>query len=715
MNVRMVIPGLLAAVVGLAPLLVYHEIWDFENLPKTAFIQLSAAVLLFIWLAACARKDTPELRSCALYVPLLLFLLWTFASVWWSTDRYGAFQTWAHWCFCSAVFLVALQVLEDRRHLRIILAAVLFSGGVIAALGIIQYLFEVTWIKQQIVPAATFNNKNMAAQFTVLVIPVALGFLLGCNSRWRVVSATGVLALLLTFLGYTFSRAAWIATFVEIAFLLGLASYQFIRLHQPLAHHRWKLAGVFVAIAIAAIMLNLTHRGWRWKADDALVHATGFMTASASDDKESNGRNKRRSIETVAVRLLLWRNTLEIIRDHPVTGVGLTNFQVHYPASTFEGTTDPGMRLNRTPAYAHNDFLQIFAEGGVVATVLVVWVVALLLLNLARLFATTIAPEDRLLGGTCMAAIAGLAVNALFSFPIYRAIPPLMLAVYAAGATRSAAGFVSLSRDANRPRIILPRWVPVAGAALCALVTVAWAVQQVRWFAADRAYKNQRFALTQARDWDEVIRWGKRVLATNSHRTDAKLFLGRAYLRTGDPDAALPWLEAARSVYPHWPTVLLSLGDCYRELGGYEKAEEALTHAIAILPNEGELYGSLGRVYRATGRHEEALRHFRQAVRFMPRNRFYRFQMGNAAYSVGLYQEAAQAYRRAARAQNPWAPMAHRNLGLILMQHLENPEKGVEYLKAALRLKPNLSDAAYLRSIIAQFERSTASNSEVDP
>jgi len=63
--------------------------------------------------------------------------------------------------------------------------------------------------------------------------------------------------------------------------------------------------------------------------------------------------------DALAVRGEIWRATLRMIGEHPVFGVGLGAFATVYPRYD----ASPGLRYT---AEAHNDYLQLLAEVGIV-------------------------------------------------------------------------------------------------------------------------------------------------------------------------------------------------------------------------------------------------------------------------------------------------------------------------------------------------------------
>jgi putative inorganic carbon (hco3(-)) transporter len=97
---------------------------------------------------------------------------------------------------------------------------------------------------------------------------------------------------------------------------------------------------------------------------------------------------------SMSSRLHYWEETWEIIRTHPVTGVGFGNFDLL------------GSR------YTHNSFLQLWAEAGIVNIVSFLWLITIILKNSWR------SPERRLKAGL-FAGVCVFLVHNLMDFSLF--------------------------------------------------------------------------------------------------------------------------------------------------------------------------------------------------------------------------------------------------------------------------------------------------------
>ena len=113
-------------------------------------------------------------------------------------------------------------------------------------------------------------------------------------------------------------------------------------------------------------------------------------------------------------RLDIWRATVEMIKDHPLAGVG---FGGYWTAITEYHDASGAY----TPQQAHNDYLEILASGGVIGCAIFIWL-AVVVLRRAR---KALLQGDSFRRAACLGALTGLfgvAVHSLFDFGLHLTI-----------------------------------------------------------------------------------------------------------------------------------------------------------------------------------------------------------------------------------------------------------------------------------------------------
>ena len=144
---------------------------------------------------------------------------------------------------------------------------------------------------------------------------------------------------------------------------------------------RWAI-GVALLLALAALVVNGTRGAWlgtvvgtviiamlgvkcKLKAVASLGVGVLLLAGIMLVYPQSNFVQRLHSItqsdeHSNAERRLVWGSAIRMFEDHPVLGVGMAQFGDMYPQYISPVAKEPGLR------HAHNNFLHVLAEAGVV-------------------------------------------------------------------------------------------------------------------------------------------------------------------------------------------------------------------------------------------------------------------------------------------------------------------------------------------------------------
>jgi O-antigen ligase len=279
-------------------------------------------------------------------------------------------------------------------------------------------------------PFGPVVNRNHFAAWLLMASAVTAGYLIArvarrmpadraWRSRRRVVigvaqSSVGwtaaCLAVMLTTLAVTQSRSAIVGTAVAAAVLIRTLS------------RTWKP----VLLALAGV----------------LVIGAGLMWAGESTTTRLANRFAE-TLETRDVsRLVIWRESLPMVRDFPFTGVGAGGFGRAMLAYQQTRAFAPHLGMEWHFNHAHNHYLQVLVEGGILLAVPLV-VLTILFVNVVRRRLREDEGELRSVRIGAVAGLAGIATQSLWEVPLTMPAAALLAATLAALATyqRGPSGF----------------------------------------------------------------------------------------------------------------------------------------------------------------------------------------------------------------------------------------------------------------------------------
>ncbi len=492
-------------------------------------------------------------------------------------------------------FVLALKTVRTPRHVRLVFAAVLLASVVIAFRGLSGYARFVTEgasesSRSGYLSTELFAHSYLAAQYLVMGFVGGVVLLLHGGLRgWR----TGAVALALVPIGvYLFvigSRGAYLAVVLALGASTLLLAGSTSKREGDWARLFGRILLVLVIAATILVLGSIT--GLLGGAPSyALERLLLFFDPAASDFNFS--------------RLDVWKHVLEMSADHMLFGVGLGSFDTTFPSYHFS---------ERIIAHAHNQYLQVLAERGLIGLVAFLFVLRYGL-HAARKGVRALAGDrERLpLFLATAAALTAAAIYFLFETPLVWSEASCLIVMLLAVLSR--AGCTTRTR---------PTGLPAATAAMIllagtlGLVVPVWAQYLRASGPAGRHFAAVETAFEALASGD---RKGARQLLADAlipldeadaifpYKADFARMKASVLSDLGRLEEALVANGVADHRQPNTYQFLNAIGKLHMRLRQYDAAVEPLRRAILAHRDIGseDTYASLGRAYLYLERYEEA-------------------------------------------------------------------------------------------------------------
>ena len=580
-----------------------------------AYIQIGAMVILSLFvLSTFVRKQIVIPRS-PLLLPLLLFYGWAMLSVLWTHTKYEALVDVLEWSGAFVSGLLILLILRNVKLLRILQFFLLISGVLMALLSIGQYLFGIDWVQQHIVPAATFSNKNMAGQYGVLIFPIAVVFFLHARDHLQIWLSALAITLMVIYIFYTRSRGTWVSFGIEIVVLTALLTYiRYKHNYHPLKDKPIKKIALAVSLVLFVGMAYLTPTmlGMGDKVVETSIGVKPDILRAEHGGQVVKNLSEN-FMSSREVRVTMWANSMAMFLDHFIIGVGLGNWTIHYPKYQAWFKQDQHVRHYQYHLNAHNDYVEILCELGIVGFMLFLWVIIALFKVIARVLSRH-DKEYFLLTIAMVVALAGISVGAVFSFPFKQPVSIFLIIIYMA----ILSNLYSASAESQRDYVFLLPPLPVRAfiATAVILVTVGVFALQYNWYHSEIHYRNSvlangknnyQTARIEAEKAYELNPLRARLLA---HRSNALMKLGNRSLYK----EAAENLEEVERTHPYALTTMVNLASIYHRLGQNDKATSLLERMLSVQPEVPHLRFKYAVSLTNVGRYKEALEQFEGVV-----------------------------------------------------------------------------------------------------
>jgi O-antigen ligase len=132
-----------------------------------------------------------------------------------------------------------------------------------------------------------------------------------------------------------------------------------------------------IGLMILLLFFTRAGRRWGWAILVAVV-LVGLLTPSVRS-RFTTELGYHLNADWPGGRLFIWERSLEMVADHPITGVGPGNFDHEY-----RQRLDPSVASNFWYQHAHNDFIEAAARSGIPGLVTFVLLWTALLYSLTR-------------------------------------------------------------------------------------------------------------------------------------------------------------------------------------------------------------------------------------------------------------------------------------------------------------------------------------------
>ena len=278
--------------------------------------------------------------------------------------------------------------------------------------------------------AGPIGEKNRYAQIMLMLVPLALLQISAERSRLLKVAALGCAALAAIAIALTFSRGAALAAGIIV---IAMVALRYIRLNHLVA----------AAALVALVLIAVPAYGER---------LTSLADLGALLSDEPAGSATDNSLLSRATENL---TALRVFADHPILGVGPGQFPNYYR----DYADEIGVSVRAADRQAHNLYLGIAAETGILGLTAFLGAVAVTLFQLARARARALAsrPDLAAMAAGFMLALVGYLASGLFLHLSYARYFWLVLALAGVAAAVILQATAKGTDDAATPRREPPR------------------------------------------------------------------------------------------------------------------------------------------------------------------------------------------------------------------------------------------------------------------
>ena len=253
------------------------------------------------------------------------------------------------------IFFMLVESINSKRRLKVILTVIVASAILLIVDSAVQYysgkdfIMSYAWARL----TASFATANGFSAWLIVMIPLFLGLLLDpklINKRVKFILYPLIVALLICLL-MTYARGGWLGFIVGFS----LITWYFFKNFKL----KTKILFLSISVGLLAIFLILPQF---MRGEAKVIGKVSFRSGETLNTRIKSTLNIEAG--STPIRFNLWKESLRMIRDYPLTGCGLNTYSAvarNYKSFYWGGV------------YPHNSYLQMAAEIGLLGLFAFFW------------------------------------------------------------------------------------------------------------------------------------------------------------------------------------------------------------------------------------------------------------------------------------------------------------------------------------------------------
>ncbi|MFH0925796.1 MAG: O-antigen ligase family protein [bacterium] len=287
----------------------------------------------------------------------------------------------------TGAFFLVINNLKNKSQIHRFILIIIFMGLFEASYGLLEYLSghqHILFLKKtqyQAMVTGTYVNKNHLAGYLEMIIPFCFGFLIFQIKEFVYIAKTqnlrGFFKLLL------------------LIFIIAIISFAVI-----LSRSRMGIFGLVSSLIFMSSMFVIE----RFRKASLRLFAMIIGLALLVGIFSAISRGLNLEIPLDKGRIQQYKDTVDLIKDFPLLGTGLGTYGYVYPGPS---------------SHAHNDYLELLSETGIIGFAILILGIGPFLWRLVKAWFKTEDSYRRWMGLSGLTAIAAILLHSLVDFNLH--------------------------------------------------------------------------------------------------------------------------------------------------------------------------------------------------------------------------------------------------------------------------------------------------------
>ncbi len=686
----------------LVPILYAPYFFDPALSLKTFFLNISLLILLIF----CFFSNTSSKRSVLnlnISICIILFFLVNLVSVFWAINKYDSILSLSRLYLCILVFFIIVNFI-NREDIVQLLYVTSISIGICSILGIFQaFGLDLSFFSSIVGSSSTFGNRNIASSVMVLTIPFTLILFIIEKRKLRESILIISFATQAIFLLCARTRSAWVGLIGALVLLVvfTIINKDRFKLFTELKDNYFTRRKLKLVLFVMSIIVVFSFKPNFYEISTELSQE--YQTVESNSYKRSILSTFKSISEakdpSIKLRIMLWSNTLKLVSDNIIKGIGLGNWHVVYPDYA-KGNNVLKSTFLRRP---HNDFIWILSEIGLFGLLLYISIFIIVIIMCSRIIISNESIEDKIIIIALTLGIISFQIDSFFNFARERITPNMLLWTLVAFITLYYDYRISSKKQPLLNIKINNQPLKHCLSAFFLLITILSLLISGQYLFLDYKFKQQLVKYNNS-DWNGIISNSPKQTMFSNYYTDHYYMDGLAYYYIGDYQKSIDSYHKVILLNPYYYYVHYNLAITFEQNNDLYNSINSLQSTIKIKPNYLGALLKLGELYYLQKDYLNSKTSYLSAVKYYPKNHIALNGVGVVSMVLKEYEYAQTYFDQAIIINNDYAD-AYLNSGINNYYNLNRKQKALHCFEKYLKINPDSKNKNEIYRIIETLNK----------
>jgi len=375
----------------------------YLRINQEAVLKLFIIFAFTFWILNNLNITGFEININKLNLPVFLFFLIMTISLINTNNLIISLREYIVFLFYVILFFLIIGNVNSEWQFNAFIKILFLTSTIISIYTLMHYYgVNPTYLKEFSDIASPIGNKNLISNYLATIFPIIFSYYLLEDKRKNKIIYYLILSICYTTIIICQTRGIWISIF--LTFTIGI--YFFIKFKLSFSifkkNNKWLILLFITFIIITTIYSteNILNKGRM---------TTVKKVASIYEDDFSS----------INPRLIIWQTTIDMIKEKTLFGIGIGSFKMnyhYYQAKVIENNNDY-LKYWAHPLDAHNEYLQIGAESGLIGLLIFLCVIYIFYNLFLRYIRKEKNVKNQMIALGLIGGITIYLFHCMFSFP----------------------------------------------------------------------------------------------------------------------------------------------------------------------------------------------------------------------------------------------------------------------------------------------------------